>query len=68
MGEPVTTGAGGAVVAGAGTVAPSGEAPPAAAKGEPFKDLLNRLNLEGTAQQFETVIRWAAERGAEVLR
>ena len=35
---------------------------------EPFKDLMNRLNLTGTAQQFEAVIRWVAERGAEVLR
>lgn len=66
MGSPVTTGAGGVSVEGSGAPTP-GAAPPAG-KTEPFRDLMSRLNLEGTAQQYEAVIRWVAERGAEVLR
>lgn len=65
MTGPVTTGAGGVPVESSGTVAAPAEP---AGPTEPFKDLMNRLNLTGTAQQFEAVIRWVAERGAEVLR
>lgn len=66
MTGPVTTGAGGQPVEASGAVASSEEA--AAPAGEPIKALMNNLGLEGTAQQIETIIRWIAERGSELLR
>ena len=68
MGSPVTTGAGGVPVGERGTVASSEEGASPAPKDEPIKDLMNRLGLVGTAQQVETIIRWSAERGSELLR
>jgi hypothetical protein len=34
---------------------------------EPISDLLDRLRLEHTAQNAESIIRWITERGAELL-
>jgi|HubBroStandDraft_6_1064221.scaffolds.fasta_scaffold80803_2 hypothetical protein len=64
MGEPVTTGAGGKVIGG-GVLAEAGTP---TAKMEPIKQLITSLNLEGTAQQYEVIIRWIAERGPELIR
>jgi hypothetical protein len=68
MTGPVTTGAGGVPVEGSGTVAAPAEAAAPAGPSEPIKDLMNRLGLTGTSNQIEAIIRWIAERGAEVLR